>query len=109
MSLLLNRPADIIHQADRKHADFLFVTLDANSGKRLPSGDEIFTGMLARTKKLNELMNDVSDASSESQADKFIAALSNQVMLPEFFFLPSQSSNNLIPLFALLYRTRPKL
>ncbi|KAM3178665.1 hypothetical protein ACTXT7_002082 [Hymenolepis weldensis] len=80
MSLLLNRPADLIYQAHRTGADFLFVELDANTGKRLPSGDEIFSGMLARTKNLNKLIETLPDESSDSQVDKFIGALNNELI-----------------------------
>lgn len=80
MSLLLNRPADLIYQAHRTGADFFFVELDANSGKRLPSGDEIFSGMLARTKNLNKLIETLPDEPSDSQTDKFIGALNNELV-----------------------------
>ncbi|VDN98518.1 unnamed protein product [Rodentolepis nana] len=73
ISLLLNRPADLIQQADQTGADFLFIELDTNSDKTLPSGDEIFSGMLARTKKLNNLIETLPDEPSDSQnSDKIV-------------------------------------
>ncbi|EUB62620.1 Procollagen-lysine,2-oxoglutarate 5-dioxygenase 1 [Echinococcus granulosus] len=74
-SILLNTPADLIRQSERIGADFIFVETDANSGKKLPSGDAIFTGMMARTKSLKELLEDLSDDSTEDLVDKFVSAL----------------------------------
>ncbi|KAM7543296.1 hypothetical protein Aperf_G00000010617 [Anoplocephala perfoliata] len=79
-SLLLNLPADLVNKADRIGADFLFIEVDSNSGKKLPSGDAIFTGMLARTKKLNELLDALPDESSDSLVDKFIGALNTELI-----------------------------
>ncbi|VDK32099.1 unnamed protein product [Taenia asiatica] len=74
-SILLNNPADPIKQAERIGADFIFVETDVNSGKNLPSGDAIFTGMMARTKRLKELLDGLSDDLSEDLVDEFLNML----------------------------------
>ena len=49
-------------------------------GKKLPSREAIFKGMMAHTKKLNELINDLpDDTSSENLVDKFIGKLHSEL------------------------------
>uniref|UniRef100_A0A5K3G147 Fe2OG dioxygenase domain-containing protein n=1 Tax=Mesocestoides corti TaxID=53468 RepID=A0A5K3G147_MESCO len=76
VSVILNHPVHIIQKADLLAADFVFLETDMNSGKKLPSGDAVFEGMLAQTKKLKDLLDSLPDESpSEILMDKFIGEL----------------------------------
>ncbi|KAM7543236.1 hypothetical protein Aperf_G00000010635 [Anoplocephala perfoliata] len=75
-SLLLDTPNQLLTEADKFQADFIFIETDRSNGIKLPSTDAIFTGMLAKTKKLNEMLQSLpNDNSSEPVMDKFISAL----------------------------------